>query len=209
MSFSMPKPKKPRKQSLRVRGQGSLFLRGEVFWMELNWKGARTRKSLETTDRETALNKLADAVAAIRSGEMPKNFEPITVQAMFDGWMIHVETNCKQLTQEDYRRRWTNHLKPFLRGLFATQVDRDKVVAYLNHRMKEGAGPVTRNREQRVLMMLFNHNRAKVPADRFPEFPKMQSEKAHVRKGRLSKADYETLRTVWKTQVCFGSRCFW
>src|SRR6266571_3227089 len=55
----MPRPKKkPRKPSLRVRGQGSLFRRGEVFWMELNWKGQRYRQSLETTDRETALIKL-------------------------------------------------------------------------------------------------------------------------------------------------------
>jgi integrase len=60
--------------------------------------------------------------------------------------------------------------------------------------MKDGATLCTRNREQRVLMMIFGHNRSKIPADRFPEFPKMQSEKSHVRKGRLSKADYETLR---------------
>jgi integrase len=125
---------------------------------------------------------------------MPKVFEPITVQALFDAWMLQVETACKQSTQADYRRRWANHIKQTFSGLFATQVDRDKVVAYLNRRMKEGAGPVTRNREQCVLMMLFNHNRSKIPADHFPQFPKMQSEKSHVRKGRLSKADYDTLR---------------
>ena len=190
----MPKPKRPRGQNKSVRGEGYLFRRGKMFWFELNWKGTRTRRSLETTDRETALIKMSDAVAAIRAGELPKVFEPIAVQAMFDGWMVHVETNCKQLTQEDYRRRWENHLKQPFGGLFATQVDRDKVVAYLNRRMKEGAGLVTRNREQRVLMMLFNHNRSKIPADRFPEFPKLQSEKAHVRKGRLSTTDYERLR---------------
>jgi integrase len=79
-------------------------------------------------------------------------------------------------------------------GLTATQVDRDKVVSYLNRRMKEGAGLCARNREQRVLMMLFGHNKSKIPADRFPEFPKMQSERAHVRKGRLSDEDFENLR---------------
>jgi hypothetical protein len=125
-------PKPPRSRNKTVRGEGHLFQRGEMFWFELNWKGMRTRKSLETTDRETALIKMSDAVSAIRSCEMPKTFDPIPVQAMFDAWMLHVETNCKQLTQEDYRRRWTNHLKPTFGGMFATQVDRDKVVAYLN-----------------------------------------------------------------------------
>ncbi|MGB9242063.1 MAG: tyrosine-type recombinase/integrase [Candidatus Acidiferrales bacterium] len=191
---TMPKPKRPRKRNKVVRGAGYLFRRGDTFYFELNWKGSRTRKSLETTDRETALIKMSEAVAAIRSGELPKTFEPIMVQAMFDAWMLKVETDCKPRTHEDYRSRWDGHLKATFGRLFATQVDRDKVVGYLNRRMKEGGGLCARNREQRVLMMLFGHNRSKIPADRFPEFPDMKSEKAHVRKGRLSKADYETLR---------------
>jgi integrase len=197
--ITMPKPKQRRKRRRRsnkvVRGEGHLFLRGDTFWFELNWKGSRTRKSLKTTDRETALIKMSEAVAAIRSGELPKTFEPVTVQAMFDTWMLKVETDCKPRTQEDYRSRWEGHLKQVFGGLFATQVDRDRVVAYLNRRMKEGVGLCARNREQRVLMMVFGHNKSKIPADRFAEFPEMKSEKAHVRKGRMSKADYETLRT--------------
>ncbi len=192
--LSMPKEKKKRKPNVRVRGEGHLFLRNSVYWFELNWQGIRTRKSLDTTDRETALIKLDKEVAAIRAGELPKKFDPITVQAMFDAWMLKVETDCKPRTQEDYRSRWDAHLKAVFGGLIATQVDRDKVVSYLNRRMKEGAGLCARNREQRVLMMLFGHNKSKIPADRFPEFPKMQSERAHVRTGRLSDEDFETLR---------------
>lgn len=192
----MPKAKKkPRKPSVRIRGQGSLFKRGEIFWMELNWKGSRTRKSLETTDRETALIKLDAAVSAIRSGEIPKTFEPITVQSMFDIWMVEVERNCKARTIEDYKSRWNGHLKPVFGSLFATQVNKDKISAYLHQRMKEGAGTITQNRENRVLQMIFNANRKKISANDFPEFPKFHSEKSHVRKGRLSKADFQTLLT--------------
>jgi hypothetical protein len=54
---AMPKPKRPRKPNKVVRGEGYLFRRGETFYFELNWRGSRTRKSLETTDRETALIK--------------------------------------------------------------------------------------------------------------------------------------------------------
>ncbi|MGC2332760.1 MAG: tyrosine-type recombinase/integrase [Candidatus Acidiferrales bacterium] len=209
--LTMPKPKtakKSRKPSLRVRGQGSLFLRGETFWMELNWKGERFRRSLETTDRETALIKLDDEVAAIRAGELPKRFDPITVQAMYDEWLLYVETNCKPRTQEDYRSRWTVHLKTFFGSMLATQVTRDKVTAYLHSRMKEGATLCTRNREQRVLMMIFNHNRSKIPADRFPQFPKMQSERAHVRRGRLSDEDFATLRQRLDAPQLFWLKAF-
>lgn len=208
---TMPKAKEPkqrRKPRKTGRGEGHLFQRGNTFWFELHWKGTRTRKSLETTDRETALIKMSDAIKAIRSGEMPKTFEPISVQTMFDKWMVQVETNCKRLTVEDYRRRWENHLKQTFGALFATQVDRDTVVAYLNRRMKEDAGPVTRNREQRVLMMLFNFNRSKIPADRYPQFPKLQSEKAHVRTGRLSTSDYEILRTRLEDPNLFWLKVF-
>ena len=189
----MPKPKTTRKANTRVRGQGSLFRRGAIFWMELNWRGTRTRKSLETTDRETALVKLDAEVAAIRAGELPKKFDPITVQTMFDAWMLAVETNCKPRTVRDYRSRWDVHLKGMFGSMFATQVTRDKITEYLNKRMREGAGVVTRNRENRVLQMIFNHNRSKIPADHFPEFPKMASERAHVRKGRLSNEDFAKL----------------
>ena len=191
----MPKPKKkPRKQSVRVRGQGSLVRRGEIFWMELNWRGTRYRRSLETTDRETALIKLDDEVSAIRAGELPKRFDPITVQSMFDAFIVRTEVDCKPRTVRDYKSRWNVHLKSFFGTITATQITKDKITAYLHTRMKKGATLCTRNREQRVLMMVFGHNRSKIPADRFPEFPKMQSEKSHVRKGRLSKADYDTLR---------------
>ncbi len=192
--LAMPKPKRTRKKATRVRGQGSLFLRGDTFWMELNWKGTRTRKSLETADRETALIKLDTEVAAIRRGELPKTFDPITCQTMFDAWMLKVETECKPRTIEDYRSRWDGHLKAHFGALLATQVTTDRITEYLNRRRKQGAGICTRNRENRVLQMVFGHNSEKIPADRMPRFPKLQSERALIRKGRLSDADYATLR---------------
>jgi integrase len=204
----MPKPKRPRKQSLRVRGQGSVFKRGDVFWFELNWKGQRFRRSLETTDRETALLKLDDAVAAIRAGELPKVYEPITVQKMFDTFIQRAEVDCKPRTVRDYKSRWNVHLKSTFGSLIATEVTKDRITAYLHGRMKAGATLCTRNREQRVLMMVFNHNRSKIPADRYPEFPKFQSERAHVRKGRLSREDYVKLLTRLEDPKLFWLKVF-
>jgi integrase len=190
----MPKPNAAPKRRARVRGEGSLFLRGKMFWMELHWKGERFRKSLETTDRETALIKLDSEVKAIRSGELPKTFEPITVQTMYDNWMVEVERTCKPRTIEDYQCRWKVHLKPVFGQLFATQVE-GRVSGYLAARKKEGASNITQNRENRILQMIFNYpdNKSKIPADRFLQFPKMHSEKAHVHKGRLSKEDFDAV----------------
>ena len=70
---TMPKPKRPRKPNKVVRGEGYLFRRGDTFYFELNWKGSRTRKSLGTTDRETALIKMSEAVAAIRVGRIAED----------------------------------------------------------------------------------------------------------------------------------------
>lgn len=204
----MPKPKRPRKQSLRVRGQGSLFKRGDVFWFELNWRGQRFRRSLETDDRETALLKLDDAVAAIRAGELPRVYEPITVQSLFDTFVQRAEVDCKPRTVRDYKSRWGVHLKSAFGKLIATEVTKDKITAYLHARMKAGATLCTRNREQRVLMMVFNYNRAKIPADCYPEFPKLQSERAHVRKGRLSREDYVKLLTRLEDPKLFWLKVF-
>jgi integrase len=190
----MPKPKRKPVKRDRTRGTGHLFQRGTIYWFELHWKGQRYRESLGTEDRQTALIKIDDKIASIRSGEMPKTFESISVQAMYDNWMVEVERTCKPRTIEDYKSRWNTHLKPIFGRLFATQVGKDDVSRYLLGRKKAGAaGDITQNRENRVLQMIFNHNKAKIPSDRFPEFPSMHSEKARVRRGRLSVADFKTL----------------
>jgi len=206
--LAMPKKPRPRKPSARVRGQGTLFKRGNMFWMELHWRGQRYRRSLGTSDRETALLKLDDTVASIRSGEIPKIFEPISVQQMFDAFIQRAETDCKPRTVRDYRSRWSNHLKSVFGHLMGTEVTKDKVASYLHGRMRAGATLCTRNREQRVLMMTFNYNRSKIPADRYPEFPKLQSEKSHVRKGRLSRADYDKLHSRLEDPKLFWLKVF-
>ena len=197
----MPKPKKERQAKTRTRGTGSLFERGRIYWFELHYGGERIRQSLNVpvtgkkADRETALDKMAEAVRAIRSGEAVKKFEPVTVQAMFDDWIMEVERTCKPRTAEDYKSRWNAHLKPCFGQLFASQVQKATVAKYLHARMREGAGVCTQNRENRVLRMVFNYNRKRLPANDFPEFPEMQSEKPFVRKGRLSEEDYQTILT--------------
>lgn len=189
----MPKPKREAKPRKRVKGEGTIFLRGNIYWYELHWKGERFRGSLDTPDRQTALIKWDERRKEIRSGELPKVFEPITVQSMFDIWIQECERTCKPRTTEDYRQRWNNHLKAAFGNLLATQVTKDKVSSYLFQRMKDGAGNITQNRENRVLHMIFNYNREKISANSFPTFPDMHSEKNHVRKGRLSLEDYKTV----------------
>lgn len=181
----------PRRKRTRVRGLGTLFRRGRIFWMELHWKGERVRKSLETDDRQTALIRLDAETSAIHAGAVPKTFDPITVQTMYDAWILLKETNCKASTVEDYKSRWNTRMKPFFGKLFATQVTRDVITQYLHQRMKEGVGICARNRERAILHMIFNHNREKIPADYFPSFPPKQSERALVRKGRMADKDYE------------------
>src|ERR1700723_1299873 len=156
--IELPKPVKKRKPNARLRGEGGLVLRGQTYWMELTWHGVRTRKSLETSDRDVALLKLSDEVRAIRGGEVPKTFEPITVQSLYDIWIAEVERTCKERTLEDYQSRWNGHLKSVFGHLFATQVNKDIVSSYLTTRKREGAGNITQNRENRVLQMIFNYN---------------------------------------------------
>src|SRR5579862_415802 len=84
----MPEPKKEhKKKARRVRGQGYMFQRGMTWWFELVWKGQRYRESLGTAVRLDAVRKFNARVAEIHSGELPKTFEPISVQAMYDLWI--------------------------------------------------------------------------------------------------------------------------
>ena len=189
----MPPPRRERKNLGRIKGQGSLFLRGRIFWFELNWKGNRYRESLETSDRQTALLKMGDRIAALRSGELPKVFVPITMREMYEAWILSRETDCKPSTYKWYVRTWNKHLRPFFGSMLATDVTLDRITQYFNMRSKKGAGLCTRNRENTILRMIFSHNSDKIPADRFPKFPNKRSEAAYVRKGRLNVEDYKTV----------------
>jgi len=191
----MPKAKPERKKRDRLRGTGHLFQRGPMFWFELHYSGQRFRESLKTDDKVEALDRMAARIAEIRSGESAKKFEPISVASLYEIWIAEIERTCKPRTLEDYKSRWTAHLEPVFGKLFATQVTKDVVSRYLTARKREGAGNITQNRENRVLQMIFNYNKKKISANAFPEFPEMHSEKNHVRQGRLSKADFQTLLT--------------
>lgn len=204
----MPKPKtaaKPEKAE-RVRGLGHLYLRGATYWFEIHHNGERTRESLNTDDKQTAILRMAKRAAEITQDIPVKKFDPISVQVMYENWFVEVERTCKARTIEDYKARWETHLKPFFGSLMATQVNKQKVSEYLNARMKDGAGAITQNRENRVLQMIFNHNRELIPQNFFPTFPKMHSEKSHVRKGRLSSEDYATLLTRLEDPQMFWLR---
>lgn len=197
----MPKPKQaatPKaKRHERTRSMGHMYRRpnipGGTYWFEIHHKGRRYRETLHTADLETAKIRMGKRVAEITQGIPVKKFDPISCQQMAENWLVEVERNCKPRTIEDYKSRWDTHLKPFFGNLVATQVNKQKVADYLNQRMKEGAGEITQNRENRVLQMIFNHNRGLIPENFFPEFPKMHSEKSHVRKGRLAASDYAAL----------------
>jgi integrase len=127
---------------------------------------------------------------------------------MYEAWMLNVEASCKPLTIKSYKSRWTLHLKPYFGTTFATSVTKDTVVAYLNQRMKEGAGVVSRNRENRILQLIFGFNEDKIPADHYPKFPKLISERDRVRKGRLSKSDFETITTRLDNPKVFWLKVF-
>jgi hypothetical protein len=101
---------------------------------------------------------MADAVARIRSGQ-PKKFEPIAMRTIYDAWIQEVERTCKPRTVRDYQERWENHLEAAFGHMLASQVTRDSVASYLFRRKKEGAGPITQNRKNRVLQMIFSPRR--------------------------------------------------
>ena len=79
--------------------------------------------------------------------------------------------------------------------------------AHPNRRMKEGAGLCARNREQRVLMMVFGHNKSKIPADRFPEFPDMSRRRRTSAKAGCRRDD-ETLRKRLDDRQLFWLKVF-
>ncbi len=51
-----------------MRGQGSIYLRGEIYWLRFSWQGTEYRKSTKTSDLDEAKRRQSEYIQRLKNG---------------------------------------------------------------------------------------------------------------------------------------------
>src|SRR5436309_3630381 len=136
-----------------MRGDGSIYLRGDVWWMRFYRSGKPYSESAQPTVKTEARTKLRARVQESRSDKfVPPPIDRITISDLVQDLLAWYATeNRKPTFAADVRSRWTRHLESFFGHMRASQLGTDQRREYRGHRTGEGATDTTVNSELQIL----------------------------------------------------------
>jgi len=181
-----------RKPKQRANGTGSIYLRAgsKVWQMAFRVNGNVVRESSGEISKKKAEDKLKQRLAEIQTGTFcGSQFERTLVAELAEDFFRDYRINGRK-SLDDVEARWQLHLKPFFGLMKASEVTKDTLRRYVDHRLKQEASNATINRELAALKRMFNLGLGDKVA-RVPKFPRLQER--NVRTGFVEDADYTKL----------------
>lgn len=168
------------------RGQGSIFQRGEIWWIQYYSQGIRKRESSESANKTDATNLLKRRLVEAGKGQIT-------------GAALRVNHLLDNLRADYIRQRRTAfgplmidvHLRPHWGKYRPEQVTAAKVKAYIGARTTDGAAPATIKNEISVLRRAFSLAHEEGILGAVPYFPTPRVD--NVREGFLEVEQYRRL----------------
>ncbi len=137
-----------------MRGQGSIYLRGETYWLRYSWRGKEYRESAETGDEKKARKRLLKRIKALGTS---KFIEPKDQRYTLDDMIGKIELHYMKKEHRSFKN--VQYSWPYLEAGFpfhrVVDIDKDAVERYQAARRKAGAAPATVNREVSYLKLGF------------------------------------------------------
>jgi integrase len=138
-----------------MRGDGSIFKRGKVYWLRYAQDGQTIRVSAKTTNKEEAKNRLRALVNKSRGdGSFFASLLPgrSTVAELVADLLTYYRTvKLKSKFADECEMRWEKHLKNVWADIPADRVTSKDVLDYRALRTEAGAAPATVNRELQIV----------------------------------------------------------
>ncbi len=189
---------------------GSLYRRGETWWLLYYHNGKRIRESSKSTRKMVAKKLLEQRTGEIARGKTPGiYFDKVTFDELAEDFLADYRINQrKSLSHAKVR---VNHLVVFFGGLSATAIDMPRVRRYIEIRLEEGASVATVNRELEALRRMLNLGAMAQKVGRVPPIKNLKEN--NTRKGFFEREDFLELREVLpaylKGFVTFAYRSGW
>src|ERR1017187_7711493 len=176
----------------KTDGSGTIYLRGDIWWVKNRVDGKPVYESSKSTKRSDAI-KLRDKLIAQRHrGEITGGkADRILIGELLDDVL---RSDIKASTKYVWEKVIEKNVRPFFGRLKAQRLSTDQMDDYREQRKGEGRSDATVNRELSILRTAFHNARKRTPPKvlTVPYFPMVAE--TNIRKGFLTDAQYESLR---------------
>ncbi len=181
----------------RARGEGRIYRRGRIWWIQFFVYGRQVRESSRSDRKSVAERLLRQRLGEVATGiASPPRAARITYQEIRDALLTDYEVSKRKWLRKkkDGSRYMTevSHLDRFFRDYRAVNITTDAIREFTRKRQEEGAANGTINRSLALLRRML---RLAVEDGRLrdvPHFPMLKE--APPRKGFLEYADFQKVR---------------
>lgn len=175
----------------KQRGDGRIFKRGNVFWIQYNQRGKMFRESAKTKDENTAIRFLRKRLSEISVGVFkgPK-VEKTTFEEMAKDIVNDYKVNGRQSADKIDLR--LSHLREVFGLARMIDISTDRIKAYIVRRQEEEAANATINRELACLKRMFTLGLQSGKLAGKPYIPSLRE--MNVRKGFFEHEDFIRLK---------------
>jgi len=165
---------------MAMRGNGSLYLRGTTWWMKFYRDGRPVSMSCKTESRDQAATKLRKELRKSDDEFTEPRYKRVTVGDLVGNLLQNYDANGLNRHRVDSLSRWNNHLAPRFKDTKAATFGSAHQQTYRAERLKQGASPVTVNRELQILRKAFKLGAESEPAlvKRVPKFQIVKEDNA-------------------------------
>lgn len=192
-----------------TRGTGTVYLRGNVWWLQYFVNGRQINESARTSDEAEARRQLK-----VKIGDAAAGKDLMTERASINGLcaLVLADYHLRKLRDAStVEYRIGAHIKPAIGTLLASRFTAHQVRQYVELRRKESASDATINRELAIVRRGFNLALREDPplVRRAPYIAKLDEDNA--RQGFIEHGQYLVLREAMpdhlKTLLVVGYHC--
>lgn len=175
----------------RERGEGSIFLRGKIYWVKYYRNGKPYRESAKSEKEVDARRLLKRRLGEISLGRfIGPEADKVGVRELAEDLKDDYRVNGKKSL--DKIERTLKHMLPFFGDYKAHDVGTDLVKKYICLRQEEKAANATINRELSALKRLLNLGIQGEKIHRKPHIPMLQED--NVRTGFFEHGEFMAIR---------------
>jgi integrase len=176
----------------KTNGAGSIYKRGNVYWVQVYIDGKAILQSSKSDKKAEAVKLRNRLLAKKDRGELSVGApNTVLITELLDDVL---KSDIKESTRYIWQKVVEKNIRPFFGKLKAQRLSTDHMDAYREKRKGEGRSDSTVNRELSILRTAFHNARKRTPPKvlNTPYFPMI--EETTVRKGFLTDQQYAALR---------------
>lgn len=181
----------------RERGEGRLWLKGKIWWIQFYVNGRQVRESTRSKTKTVAERKLKRKLAQAEAGLIaPSSFRRLRYEEMRDALLADYRTNKrKSLFRNKDGAEYVcglKYLDEFFNGYRAVEITTDLIREFSSKRLGDGTPNSTINRSLAALRRMFFLAKEDAKLRDVPHIPMLKE--PPPRKGFLEHDEFQALR---------------